>query len=56
MSEAIAVGSFGADWADYVIDVPPTLISHFVKGSDISSVISIDQTELKRRDALSLSL
>jgi len=36
-SESIAIGVYGADWSDYVIDIPDTLISRYTYGADLTS-------------------
>lgn len=53
-SEALATSLYGAGWADYVIDVPPTAWGHFAVGSDIASIDdwSVDSSLLLRRDQL----
>jgi len=51
-SEEIAIGMFGALWSDYVIDVEPTLFSHYQAGDAILSVESADVTLLKPRSSL----
>lgn len=48
-SEEIAVDNYGGYWADYVIDVSPTLFAHFVMGEDLDSEYRPDMPEMKRR-------
>jgi len=48
-SEAIAIEMFGTTWADNVIDVPPTLIGHFVRGDDTLVPIAFDRSILLER-------
>lgn len=51
-SEAIATSLYGAHWADSVIDIPPTMWSHFTIGNDINSVhdSTASQSLLRRED------
>ncbi len=50
-SELIAISLYGADWADYVIDIPPTFFTKFGKGSDVTNVssITVDRSMMKKR-------
>lgn len=48
-SESVAVALYGADWADYVIDVPSTLFTRFEMGSSITSAASVDLDDMKKR-------
>lgn len=48
-SEEIAVDIYGIDWADYVIDIEPTLISHYTRGLDVTTTEIVDLTVMKTR-------
>ncbi len=48
-TESIAISMYGADWADYVIDVEPTHFSKFGEGAKIESPIAVDKTVMKKR-------
>ncbi len=50
-SESIAISLYGADWADYVVDIEPTFFTKFGKGSDITnaSSITVDRSMMKKR-------
>lgn len=50
-SEAVAVTVFGADWSDYVIDIPATIISRYTYGTEISSSY-VKPAGMKKRSAL----
>lgn len=51
-SEDLAKEMFGDAWADYVIDIPPTMIARFVRGADLSEAISVELTALRTRLSL----
>ena len=51
-SEDVAAGMFGANWGDFVIDVEPTLFSHYQAGDPIVSVEPADLSALKTRLSL----
>lgn len=36
-TESIATSVYGADWADYVIDIPSTIISRYTYGEDLTA-------------------
>ncbi len=49
-SEEVAVDNYGGYWADYVIDIAPTLFTRFEMGDDIDEEdISIDTSIMKTR-------
>lgn len=47
--EATAKSLFGDAWSDYVIDLPPTLFAHFVRGDAITSQSIAQTTTMKTR-------
>ena len=53
-SEDLAEELYGADWADYVIDVPVTAWSHFGIGDDVEDEGdgTVDRDALRTREAL----
>jgi hypothetical protein len=51
-SEDIARLNFGFAWADYVIDIPPTMFDLLVLGTPILGREEIDTSTLKRREDL----
>ncbi|MCH8049262.1 hypothetical protein IH979_00950 [Patescibacteria group bacterium] len=53
-SEATATDIYGADWADYVIDISSTLFGYYGSGDDVNSAsdISVDLTMMKKREEL----
>ncbi len=51
--ETTAIDLFGTNWADYVIDLPPTLYAHFTTSSALTSHDTITLTNFKTRLALS---
>lgn len=51
-TEAIAAEMYGANWADYVIDLPPTFWARFLIGEVIHRPEPVDTEHLKRRDDL----
>jgi len=53
-SEDVAVNLYGANWADYIIDLDPVLFSHYEIGDPLTSVDRVDASLLK--DRLSLSV
>jgi hypothetical protein len=52
-SEAVASARYGQRWADYVIDVEPTLMSHYTRGASQTSTQSADRTGMKTRAEIS---
>jgi hypothetical protein len=50
-SEELAIALYGSNWADYVLDVPPTMWSHFTFGSTVDSEddITVDRSVMKKR-------
>jgi hypothetical protein len=48
-SESLAAQLYGSDWADYVIDIDPTLWSRFTFGPNITEVIPVDRSIMKKR-------
>jgi hypothetical protein len=50
--EATAVALYGADWADYVIDLAPTLFVHFTIGTAMTSSDVVDTSIMKKRETL----
>ena len=50
--EETAITLCGNDWADYVIDLPPTLFPRFREGTEMSENETIDQDLLHKREAL----
>ncbi len=51
-TESVAETMFGGRWSDYVIDLPPTMMSRFVTGERITTPITVDRSLLKTRDSL----
>lgn len=53
-TESLATDLYGGDWADYVIDVPPTMWSHLSFGEDVETLdaIDVDLTAMLRREEL----
>ena len=51
-SEFVAQEMFGSNWADYVIDLPPTMMNRFTMGEGISMPITVDRSLLKTRASL----
>ncbi|MEK7183471.1 MAG: hypothetical protein AAB776_02430 [Patescibacteria group bacterium] len=51
-SEEVAAGTYGANWADYVIDIPPTFWDKFTFGKPIVEPFEVDLTIMKKRDDL----
>ncbi len=49
MDEGIAIEMYGANWADYVIDVDVTLFGKYVMGPDISAAEEVDTEIMKTR-------
>ncbi len=50
--EATAIAVYGSDWADYVIDVDPTLFHHFVDGTAIDATYVVDLSKMRKREDL----
>ncbi|NBS42059.1 hypothetical protein EBS80_05390, partial [bacterium] len=48
-SEAVAIATFGADWADRVIDLEPTLFTHYERGDDVTAMETVDLAAMKTR-------
>ncbi|MFA5946020.1 MAG: Ig-like domain-containing protein [Patescibacteria group bacterium] len=48
-SESVAIALYGASWADYVIDIAPTLYTQFGHGADMTSSVTVDRTIMKTR-------
>jgi len=48
-SEAVAKTLYGNNWADYVIDIPSTLYTHFGTGTSMSSTDIIDRGAMLTR-------
>ncbi|MBI1908301.1 hypothetical protein HYS28_02705 [Candidatus Uhrbacteria bacterium] len=51
-SERIAAEMFGEDWADYVIDVPPTVLVRYARGEAIDRAIMVDTSGMRKRETL----
>lgn len=53
-SESLARELYGSDWADYVIDIPPTMWSHLAFGDDVenSDAIHVDLDSMLCREEL----
>ena len=49
VSESIATTIYGTSWSDAVIDVEPTLFTHYTMGSDVLAAESVDLAALKTR-------
>jgi hypothetical protein len=48
-TEALAIARYGAGWADYVIDVEPTLFTHYRVGAAESDATAQDLSQMKTR-------
>jgi len=48
-SEETAISLYGSDWADYVIDLPPTIFTRFETGDQMSDTEELPEVEMKRR-------
>lgn len=46
-SESVAVAMYGSDWAKYVVDIEPTLYTHYVMGEPIVAAEAVDTTILE---------
>ena len=53
-SETIASGMFTSAWADYVLDVDPSIFTHYQAGDDITFVESVDTSHMKTRNEIIL--
>ena len=53
--EDTAITLYGEDWADYVIDLPPTLFPRFDVGLDMSEDDEVDRTIMKTREEIASS-
>lgn len=51
-AEEVAAATYGALWQAYVIDVEPTLFSHYERGETIVSVEPVDLGSMKTRESL----
>lgn len=51
-SEAVAIAVFGEDWADYVIDLEPTIFAHFGSGDPVGAGETWDRTIMRTRESL----
>ncbi|MCR4312386.1 MAG: hypothetical protein NUV56_03820, partial [Candidatus Uhrbacteria bacterium] len=51
-SEATAVSVYGANWADSIIDLPPTLFAHLTEGTQITDAVGMDVMSTQRRTEL----
>ncbi len=51
-TEGIAIEMYGANWADYVIDIEPTFFTRFEQGADVLSPESVDISIMKTREEL----
>lgn len=51
-SEQIAIDTYGSDWADYVIDLTPTLFEHFTSGIFVVDGESVDKSIMKKRSEI----
>jgi len=52
VSEEQAVGIYGEDWSDYVVDVEPTYWSKFIFGPDVTDLSPADLSRMKKRQEL----
>ncbi|MFA5946019.1 MAG: Ig-like domain-containing protein [Patescibacteria group bacterium] len=48
-TESVAIALYGASWADYVIDLTPTLYTQFGHGADMTSSVTVDRSIMKTR-------
>jgi len=48
-SESVAITLYGSAWADYVIDLAPTLYTQFGHGADMTSSVTVDRSIMKTR-------
>jgi len=48
-TEEVAIGMMGEAWADYVIDVEPTLFGWYETGDDLETAIEVDMSIMKTR-------
>ncbi len=53
-SESVAIANYGSNWADYVIDVAPTLMSRFSQGDDVDSDENGDTGVMKTRAVVNM--
>ncbi len=51
-TEALAVELFGQDWSEFVVDIEPTMWTHYQRVDDIAADTTIDRTQFKRRSHL----
>ncbi len=51
-SEAVAEAVYGTMWADYIIDLDPSILRHFSVGSDVSEHEIVDTALMKTRDQI----
>lgn len=52
MTETVASQMYGSAWADYVIDVDPTIMGHYAHGTDITTPETVDTSIMKTRAEL----
>ncbi len=48
-SEDVAIAMMGETWADYVIDVEPTLMNWYVEGENVDYAFEVDMSIMKTR-------
>ncbi|MEK7458806.1 MAG: Ser-Thr-rich GPI-anchored membrane family protein, partial [Patescibacteria group bacterium] len=53
-SEAVAIANYGSNWADYVIDVAPTMFPRFTQGDDLDSDENGDTGIMKTRAVVNM--
>lgn len=53
-NEQVAEILYGSDWADYIIDIEPTIFGRFQMGVDLSQGDAIDRTQLRKRYEISI--
>jgi hypothetical protein len=51
-SEEVAAALYGADWADYVIDIPPTFFASFDMGDEYTESTNVDSSGMRKRSDL----
>lgn len=51
-SEEVAIAIYGANWADYVIDVSATTFPRFTEGDDVDGVENTETDDMKTREAV----
>ncbi len=50
--EAEAISLFGADWADYIVDIPETFFHDLLLGENITDFSARDTSHMKKRETL----